>query len=128
MVDQSDDSATNWAGPLGGLRILDLTRVLAGPFATQVLGDLGAEILKVEPPVSGDETRKFPPFLEGESHYFLGLNRSKKSLVIDLHKTEGIAIILQLVEKADVLVENYRPGVMDRLGLGYERLSALNPR
>jgi len=115
-----------WAGPLAGLKVLDLTRVLAGPYATQSLGDLGAEIWKVEPP-GGDETRAFPPFLGGESHYFLALNRSKKSLVIDLKQEEGKDLLRRLVAKADILVENYRPGVMDRLGLGYEALSALNP-
>jgi crotonobetainyl-CoA:carnitine CoA-transferase CaiB-like acyl-CoA transferase len=113
---------------LQGLRVLDFTRVLAGPFATQNLGDLGAEILKVESPESGDETRKFPPFAGGESHYFLALNRNKKSLVIDLQMAEGADIVRRLVAKCDVLVENFRPGVMDRLGLGYAQLSAINPR
>lgn len=116
-----------WAGPLAGLKVLDLTRVLAGPYATQSLGDLGAEIWKVEPP-GGDETRAFPPFLGGESHYFLALNRQKKSLVIDLKQDEGKDLLRRLAARADILVENYRPGVMDRLGLGYEALSAINPR
>jgi len=75
---------STWPGPLGGIKVIDLTRVLAGPFATQSLGDLGAEVLKIEPPGSGDETRHFPPFVGGESHYFLGVNRNKKSLVVDL--------------------------------------------
>jgi crotonobetainyl-CoA:carnitine CoA-transferase CaiB-like acyl-CoA transferase len=117
-----------WAGPLQGIRVVDLTRVLAGPFATQSLGDLGAEVLKIEPPGGGDETRRFPPFIAGESHYFLGINRNKKSLVIDLQQPAGADILRRLVTRADVLVENYRPGVMDRLGLGYEPLAALNPR
>jgi crotonobetainyl-CoA:carnitine CoA-transferase CaiB-like acyl-CoA transferase len=117
-----------WAGPLQGIRVIDLTRVLAGPFATQSLGDLGAEILKIEPPGGGDETRRFPPFVAGESHYFLGINRNKKSLVIDLSQAAGADILRRLVATADILVENYRPGVMDRLGLGYEKLAALNPR
>jgi crotonobetainyl-CoA:carnitine CoA-transferase CaiB-like acyl-CoA transferase len=108
-----------WAGPLQGLRVIDLTRVLAGPFATQSLGDLGAEVLKIEPPGGGDETRRFPPFIAGESHYFLGINRNKKSLVIDLSQAAGADILRRLVATADILVENYRPGVMDRLGLGY---------
>jgi crotonobetainyl-CoA:carnitine CoA-transferase CaiB-like acyl-CoA transferase len=119
---------SDWAGPLAGLRVIDLTRVLAGPFATQNLGDLGAEILKIEPPGGGDETRRFPPFLAGESHYFLGINRNKKSLVIDLRQPAGAGLLRRLVAGADILVENYRPGVMDRLGLGYETLAALNPR
>jgi len=118
----------DWAGPLQGIRVIDLTRVLAGPFATQSLGDLGAEILKIEPPGGGDETRRFPPFIAGESHYFLGINRNKKSLVIDLQQAAGADILRRLVARADILVENYRPGVMDRLGLGYEALAALNPR
>ncbi|GGG35531.1 CoA transferase [Caldovatus sediminis] len=117
-----------WPGPLAGLRVLDLTRVLAGPLATQFLGDLGAEILKVEPPGKGDDTRGFAPFVGGESHYFLGLNRNKKSLVIDLRAPEGAEALRRLAATADVLVENFRPGVMDRLGLGWEALSALNPR
>jgi crotonobetainyl-CoA:carnitine CoA-transferase CaiB-like acyl-CoA transferase len=116
-----------WAGPLAGIRVIDLTRVLAGPFATQSLGDLGADVLKIEPPGGGDETRRFPPFVAGESHYFLGINRNKKSLVIDLQQEEGADILRRLVATADILVENYRPGVMDRLGLGYATLRALNP-
>ena len=119
---------SGWAGPLQGIRVIDLTRVLAGPFCTQSLGDLGAEVLKIEPPDRGDETRHFPPFIGGESHYFLGINRNKKSLVIDLQKPAGAGILHALVAKADILVENYRPGVMDRLGLGYDRLSGINPQ
>jgi len=118
---------SDWGGPLEGLRVLDLTRVLAGPYATQSLGDLGAEILKIEPP-AGDDTRRFPPFVGGESHYFLALNRDKKSVVIDLKREEGKDLLRRLAARCDVLVENYRPGVMDRLGLGYEALSAVNPR
>jgi len=117
-----------WPGPLGGLKVIDLTRVLAGPFATQLLGDLGAEILKIEQPGTGDETRKFPTFVSGESNYFLGLNRGKKSLIIDLQKPAGADILRRLVAGADILVENYRPGVMERLGLSYTTLSAINPR
>ncbi len=82
-----------WAGPLAGIRVVDLTRVLAGPFATQNLGDLGAEIWKIEPPGIGDETRRFPPFVGGESHYFLGVNRNKKSLVVDLRDERGKEIL-----------------------------------
>src|SRR5690349_24111475 len=118
---------STWAGPLAGIRVIDLTRVLAGPFCTQSLGDLGAEVLKIEPPGGGDETRQFPPFVAGESHYFLGINRNKKSLVIDLQQQAGADILRRLVGRADILVENYRPGVMDRLGLGYAALAALNP-
>src|SRR5215469_9618903 len=122
------EQTPEWPGPLAGLKVLDLTRVLAGPFATQILGDLGAEIFKIEPPDYGDETRKYSPQREGESHYFIAINRSKKSIVIDLKTEGGKQIIFDLVSKVDVLVENYRAGVMDRLGLGYDTLSQINPR
>jgi crotonobetainyl-CoA:carnitine CoA-transferase CaiB-like acyl-CoA transferase len=121
-----DDKSGKWGGPLEGIRVLDLTRVLAGPYATQSLGDLGAEVIKVEPP-QGDDTRNFPPFVGRESHYFLALNRSKKSVVIDLKQEAGKDLLRRLVAKSDILIENYRPGVMDKLGLGYEALSAINP-
>jgi len=128
MTLRVSDQQSTWPGPLAGLRVIDLTRVLAGPFCTQSLGDLGAEVLKIEPPDRGDETRHFPPFIAGESHYFLGINRNKKSLVIDLQQPKGAEILRQLVAEADILVENYRPGVMDRLGLGYDVLAEINPR
>ncbi|MDE2405757.1 MAG: CoA transferase [Sphingomonadales bacterium] len=117
-----------WAGPLAGVRVLDFTRVLAGPAASLALADLGAEVIKIEPPGSGDETRSFPPLRDGESHYFLSVNRGKRSIVIDLKSAEGLQLARDLAAKCDVLVENYRPGVMDRLGLGYEALKAINPR
>ena len=123
---QASDSPS-WAGPLQGIRVLDFTRVLAGPSASLALADLGAEVLKVEPPGSGDETRLFPPFRENVSHYFLSVNRGKKSLVVDLKTEAGVALARDLAAKCDILIENYRPGVMDRLGLGYEALSAVNP-
>lgn len=119
---------TGWKGPLAGVRVLDLTRVLAGPMASQLLGDLGADIIKVEPPGKGDETRGFAPFLGTESHYFVSLNRGKRSVVLDLTKPEGADILRALARKADVLVENFRPGVMDRFGLGADVLMADNPR
>jgi formyl-CoA transferase/CoA:oxalate CoA-transferase len=125
------ESATNeagWRGPLAGVKVLDFTRVLAGPFATQILGDLGAEIFKVEPPGSGDETRNFPPHRAGESHYFVAINRSKKSIVVDLRKEEGQQIIRDFIPHIDIVIENYRPGVLDKFGLGYQALSAINPR
>jgi crotonobetainyl-CoA:carnitine CoA-transferase CaiB-like acyl-CoA transferase len=115
-----------WGGPLAGIRVLDLTRVLAGPFASQMLADLGAEVIKVEPP-DGDDTRHFPPMRAGVSHYFLSVNRSKKSIVVDLKTEAGADLVRQLAGKSDILIENYRPGVMDRLGLGYEKLAAGNP-
>ncbi|MFC4314545.1 CaiB/BaiF CoA transferase family protein [Steroidobacter flavus] len=121
-------SAANWAGPLQGVRVLDFTRVLAGPAAALALADLGAEVWKVEPPGTGDDTRLFPPFRDDVSHYFLSVNRGKKSIVIDLKTEAGVALAKDLAAKCDILIENYRPGVMDRLGLGYEALSAINPR
>jgi crotonobetainyl-CoA:carnitine CoA-transferase CaiB-like acyl-CoA transferase len=123
-----ESERSTWAGPLEGVRVLDFTRVLAGPAASLALADLGAEVIKIEPPATGDETRSFPPFRDGESHYFLSVNRGKKSIVLDLKSEAGVAIAKQLAAQCDVLIENYRPGVMDRLGLGYEALSALNPR
>lgn len=121
-------SDTNWAGPLQGIRVLDFTRVLAGPSAALALADLGAEVIKIEPPETGDETRMFPPLRDGESHYFLSINRGKKSIVVDLKTDAGVKLVKDLAAKCDVLVENYRPGVMGRLGLGYDALSAINPR
>src|SRR3984885_15582149 len=97
----------NWPGPLGGIKVIALTRVLAGPFATQSLGDLGAEVLKIEPPGGGDETRRFPPFIEGEGHYFLGVNRNKQSLVVDLQQEAGKEILGRRVAEREILVENY---------------------
>jgi crotonobetainyl-CoA:carnitine CoA-transferase CaiB-like acyl-CoA transferase len=118
----------SWTGPLQGIRVIDFTRVLAGPAASLALADLGAEVLKIEPPETGDETRLFPPFREGVSHYFLSVNRGKKSIVVDLKTAAGVALVKDLAGQCDILIENYRPGVMDRLGLGYGALSALNPR
>jgi len=115
-------------GPLAGLRILDLTRVLAGPFCTMILGDLGAEIIKVEEIEAGDQTRNIPPFVEGESHYFLAVNRNKKSLALDARTSGGRAVLLDLVRQCDAVIENFRPGVMDRLGLGVDALRRANPR
>jgi formyl-CoA transferase/CoA:oxalate CoA-transferase len=102
--------------------------VLAGPAASLALADLGAEVIKIEPPGAGDETRTFPPFRDGESHYYLSINRGKKSIVVDLKSDAGVALVRDLAARCDVLIENYRPGVMDRLGLGYEALAAINPR
>ena len=119
--------ASPYPGPLAGVRVLDFTRVLAGPAASLALADMGAEVIKIEPPGTGDETRTFPPIRDGESHYFLSVNRGKKSIVIDLKSPEGVQLAKDLAAKCDVVVENYRPGVMDRLGLGYEVLSADNP-
>ena len=124
----TDAAQPTYPGPLAGVRVLDFTRVLAGPAASLALADLGAEVIKIEPPGTGDETRSFPPFRDGESHYYIGNNRGKKSIVIDLKSPEGLALAKDLAAKCDILVENYRPGVMDRLGLGYDTLAAINPR
>jgi formyl-CoA transferase len=116
-------------GPLAGIRVLDLTRVLAGPYCTMFLGDLGAEVVKVEQPGVGDDTRGWgPPFAGGESAYFLCINRNKKSLTVDLKSPEGIALVRRLAERADVLIENFRPGAMERLGLGDDQLRGTNPK
>ncbi len=123
----TNTDSPNWQGPLQGIRVLDFTRVLAGPSAALALADLGAEVIKIEPPGSGDETRTFPPFRDGQSHYYLSINRGKKSIVIDLKSDAGLALAQDLASKSDILIENYRPGVMDRLGLGYEALAAINP-
>ncbi|THF25769.1 CoA transferase [Pseudomonas atacamensis] len=113
---------------LFGVKILDLTRVVSGPFATMQLGDLGAQIIKIEEPANGDDSRAFgPPFIGGESAYFLSVNRNKQSVAIDLKAAEGRELLLSLVESADVIVENFRPGTMARLGLGPEALKARNP-
>jgi formyl-CoA transferase len=116
-------------GPLDGIRVLDLTRVLAGPYCTMFLGDLGAEVVKVEQPGVGDDTRGWgPPFTGGESAYFLCINRNKKSITVDLKSDEGLDLVRRLAGSADVLIENFRPGTMERLGLGEENLRALNPK
>ncbi|MFQ6051668.1 MAG: CaiB/BaiF CoA transferase family protein [Candidatus Hydrothermarchaeota archaeon] len=113
---------------LEGLRVLDLTRVLAGPYTTMILCDLGAEVIKIEEPKKGDEARGIGPFIDGVSAYFLSLNRGKKSITLNLKKKRGREILLKMCEKADILVENFRPGVMARLGLDYHVLKEVNPR
>lgn len=113
--------------PLADLRVLDFSRVLAGPYCTALLADLGAEVIKVEPP-GGDDYRHIGPFVEGESMLFATVNRGKRSIVLDLAKTEDLAVAHALAARADVVVENFRPGVADKLGIGWAQLSALNPR
>lgn len=116
--------------PLHGIRIIDLTRIVAGPYCTMILSDLGAEVLKVERPGTGDEARKWgPPFINNttETCYFVALNRNKKSVCIDLKSSEGRDIIYNLAEKSDVLVENYVPGKLDKLKLGYDDVKKVAP-
>ncbi len=116
------------AGPLAGHLVVDLTRALAGPHAAMMLGDLGARVIKVEAPGTGDDTRGWgPPFVDGESTYFLSCNRNKESLTLDLKSDEGRDVLARLVRRADVLLENFRPGVLDRLGFPASRLHELNP-
>jgi crotonobetainyl-CoA:carnitine CoA-transferase CaiB-like acyl-CoA transferase len=114
--------------PLDGVRVVDLTRVLAGPFATLLLADMGADVIKIEEPGKGDDTRHWPPFVGGEATYFMSVNRGKRSVTLNLKTREGLEILRALVKKSDVLVENFRPGTMERLGVGYATLARLNPR
>ena len=114
--------------PLDGIRILDLTRVLSGPYCTMLLGDLGAEVIKVERPRQGDDTRAFaPPFQGDQAAYFLSINRNKKSITIDMKSERGREVLWRLVDVSDVLVENFRPAAMERLGFGYEAVRARRP-
>jgi formyl-CoA transferase len=113
---------------LAGVRIVDLSRVLAGPFCTMVLADLGADVIKVEPP-HGDDTREWgPPFAGGESAYFLAVNRNKRSMTLDLKTAGGRQVLLDVVARCDAVIENFRPGTLDRLGIGYDQMRAVNPR
>lgn len=115
-------------GPLEGLKVLDLTRVLAGPYCTMILGDLGADIIKVEMPGTGDDSRHFGPYQNGESAYFMSLNRNKRSMTLNLKTEEGKLLLKELVKKVDILIENFRPGTMKKLGLGYDQLREVNPQ
>ena len=122
-------TATSVAGPLSGVVILDLTQILAGPMCTMVLADMGADVIKVEKPNGGDDNRRMgPPFIKDWSAGFMAVNRNKRSLALDLRSEAGRGVFRRLVEEADVVVENFRPGVMERLGLGYEQLAAIKPR
>jgi crotonobetainyl-CoA:carnitine CoA-transferase CaiB-like acyl-CoA transferase len=114
--------------PLNGVRVLDLSRVLAGPWCASLLNDLGAEVIKIEIPGSGDDSRAFTPHINGESSYFMQLNHGKKSVTLDLKSVQGLAILNDLVACSDVLVENFRPGVTQRLGIDYATLQTINPR
>ena len=114
---------------LEGVTVLDLTRMLAGPYGALLLADLGAEVIKVEDPVGGDPVRSMgPPFIQGESAYFISINRNKKSLTLDLTTPRGREVFLRLVQKADVVLDNFRPGILERLGVAYSALRRINPR
>jgi crotonobetainyl-CoA:carnitine CoA-transferase CaiB-like acyl-CoA transferase len=114
--------------PLDGLKVIDLTRVVAGPFCTMMLGDMGAEVLKIEEPEHGDDSRGWGPYINGFGSFFLALNRSKKSVALDLKSHDGAAALRRLIEDADVLIENFRPGSLAELGFDYAAASAINPR
>lgn len=115
------------SGALRGLRVLDFSHVIAGPFATQILGDLGAEVTKVEPVGAGDMGRRMAPYRDGQSHYFTCFNRNKRSITIDLKNSQGRDIVNGLLQTHDILFENFGPGVMERLGLGFDQASSINP-
>ena len=112
---------------LNGIRVLDLTRVLAGPYCGMLLADMGAEVIKIEVPEKGDDSRSFAPFVNGESAYYMNLNRNKKGITLNLKDEKGKKIFLELLKKADIVLENFRPGTMEKLGLGYEVLKEVNP-
>ena len=115
--------------PLDGIRLIDLSRIIAGPYCAMVLGDLGAEVIKIEQPKIGDESRAWgPPWVKEVSAYFIAINRNKRSLTLNFKTPQGIEIFKNLVKKADVVLENFRPGTMDELGIGYEVLKEINPR
>lgn len=115
-------------GLLGGVRVIDVTRVLAGPFASMILADFGAEVIKIELPETGDDSRSFGPFVDGESAYFASVNRGKKSVAVDLRRDTGQAVVHKLILESDVFLENFRPGSMARFGLDFERIHKTNPK
>ena len=116
------------AGPLQGIRVIDVTTNISGPSLTMILADLGAEVIKIERPEIGDDSRMMGPLWEGEGVYFLNINRNKRSIVIDLRIEEGKDLVLDFVKDADVFVENFRFGKAEKLGLGYEALRSINPK
>ena len=114
--------------PLQNIKVIDFSQILAGPFCTMLLADMGADVVKIEKPNGGDDTRRYgPPFIEGESAAFLTLNRNKRSIVLDLKSEQGLAIVRRMLEDADVMIHNFRPGVVDRMGLAYDDVSSINP-
>ena len=115
------------AAALDKVKVVDLTRTLAGPFCTMLMGDMGAEVVKIEEPVHGDETRDWTPFVNGESTQFLTFNRNKRSLAVNLKEPEGLKIVKDLAADADVMIESFRAGTLERMGLGYEEIEKINP-
>ena len=115
-------------GALDGIRVLDLTRTLAGPFCTMQLADMGADVIKVEEPTHGDETRSWPPFWDGLACYFLAINRNKRSITLNLKRPEAVEVVKKLASTSDVMIESFRTGAMDAMGIGYEDIRAVNPR
>ena len=129
MNDNVANTDPTTGGPLAGFTVLDLTRVLSGPYCTMMLADMGARVIKVEQPGKGDDTRGWgPPFQNGESSYFMSVNRNKESVTLNFKHPEGRAVLDRLIAGADVLVENFRPGALERQGLGYDAVSAAHPR
>src|ERR1700734_3048867 len=116
------------SGPMTGVRVIDLSSMMSGPWATDILGDQGADVIKVEVPGKGDHVRSLPNRSAGMSAMFVNVNRSKRSLTLNLKSPEGVEVLKRLVRTADVVVQNFRPGVVERLGIGYEDLSAVNSR
>src|SRR5262245_17938362 len=115
--------------PLAGVTVLDLTRVLSGPYCTMILADMGARVIKIEQPRKGDDTRGWgPPFISGESAYFLSINGNKGSVTLDFNRPDGRTVLDRLIARSDVIVENFRPGTLARLGLDYAALASLHPR
>ena len=125
---QATTEAEAKCGPLSGITVLDFSRVLAGPYCTMILADLGARVIKVEKIGTGDDTRAFGPFVDGESAYFMCFNRGKESIVLDIKSPRDRELLERLLDEADVVVENFRPGLMDRLGYGADRLAKTHPR
>ena len=116
------------APPLEGVKVLDLTQIMAGPYCAMTLGDMGADVVKVEKPNGGDDARRMgPPFIEGESAAFLGINRNKRSIVADMRTDDGREIVQELARRSDILIQNFRPGSLERMGLGYEQVREINP-
>jgi crotonobetainyl-CoA:carnitine CoA-transferase CaiB-like acyl-CoA transferase len=128
MSERLDGDESPAAGALDGIRVVDLSRFIAGPYCAMLLGDMGADVIKVEPPGRGENSRGFAPFIEGESLYTMVFNRNKRSLTLDLRSEQGKEVLRGLLQKADVLVENFVPGTLEKMGLDWDTLKALNPR